>query len=204
MLWRVSPGRSRRTPPTGFILPCQPILVDHPPAGAGWLHEIKHDGYRIIACKEGSRVTLWSRHGTNFTDRLPKIAEAVCSLAAESALIDGEAVAFRPDGHSDFATLRTKAGSARACLVAFDLLNLNGEDIRHRPLEERRAALSPLVAGVDGILFSDALVADGALVFAKACELGLEGIVSKRAGSRYLSGNSRQWVKSKNPDFERT
>ena len=100
--------------------------------------------------------------------------------------------------------LRTKAGSARACLVAFDLLNLNGEDIRHRPLEERRAALSPLVAGVDGILFSDALVADGALVFAKACELGLEGIVSKRAGSRYLSGNSRQWVKSKNPDFERT
>jgi bifunctional non-homologous end joining protein LigD len=140
----------------------------------------------------------------NFTDRLAKVAEAVCSLAAESALIDGEAVALRPDGHSDFATLRTKAGSARACLVAFDLLNLNGEDIRHRPLEERRAALSPLVAGVDGILFSDALVADGALVFAKACELGLEGIVSKRAGGRYLSGNSRQWVKSKNPDFERT
>ena len=125
-------------------------------------------------------------------------------MAAESALIDGEAVALRPDGHSDFATLRTKAGSARACLVAFDLLNLNGEDIRHRPLEGRRAALSPLIAGVDNILFSDALVADGALVFAKACELGLEGIVSKRAGSRYLSGNSRQWVKSKNPDFERT
>jgi bifunctional non-homologous end joining protein LigD len=140
----------------------------------------------------------------NFTDRLAKVSEAVCSLAAESALIDGEAVALRQDGHSDFAILRTKAGSARACLVAFDLLNLNGEDIRHRPLEERRAALSPLVAGVDGILFSDSLVADGALVFAKACELGLEGIVSKRAGGRYLSGNSRQRVKSKNPDFERT
>ena len=111
----------RRTPPAGFILPCQPLLVAKPPAGSGWLHEVKHDGYRIIARKEGSRVTLWSRYGTNFTDRLPKIAEAICSLAAESALIDGEAVAVRPDGHSDFAALRTKAGSARACLVAFDL-----------------------------------------------------------------------------------
>jgi bifunctional non-homologous end joining protein LigD len=124
-------------------------------------------------------------------------------LAADSALIDGEAVTFRSDGHSDFAALRTKEGSARAWLVAFDLLNLNGEDLRQRPLEERRAALSQLVAGVAGILFSDALVAEGALVFAKACELGLEGIVSKRAGSRYRSGTSRQWLKSKNPAFMR-
>jgi hypothetical protein len=130
MLWRISPRRSRRTPPAGFILPCQPLLVDRPPIGQGWLHEVKHDGYRIIACKEGSRVTLWTRHGTNFTDRLPKIAEAVCSLAADSALIDGEAVAFRSDGHSDFAALRTKAGSARACLVAFDLLNLQRRGFR--------------------------------------------------------------------------
>ena len=203
MLWRVSPGRSRRAPPVGFILPCQPVLVPKPPAGLGWLHEVKHDGYRIIARKDGSRVTLWSRYGTNFTDRLPKIAEAICSLAAESALIDGEAVAVRPDGHSDFAALRTKVGSARACLVAFDLLSLNGEDFRQHPIEERRAALSPLVAGVDCILFSDALVAEGGLVFVKACEMGLEGIVSKRAGSRYSSGNSRNWMKSKNPAFVR-
>jgi len=111
-----------------------------------WLHEVKHDGYRIIARKDGSRVSLWSRYGTNFTDRLPKIAEAVCSLAADTALIDGEAVAVRPDGHSDFAALRTKTGSARACLVAFDILTLNREDFRQRPIEERRAALSPLVA----------------------------------------------------------
>jgi hypothetical protein len=78
MLWRTSPRRSRRLPPAGFILPCKPLLVDRPPAGSDWLHEIKHDGYRIIARKEGSRVTLWSRHGTNFTDRMPKIAEAGC------------------------------------------------------------------------------------------------------------------------------
>ncbi len=107
-------------------------------------------------------MTLWSRHGTNFTDRLPKVAEAICSLAADSALIDGEAVTFRSDGHSDFAALRTKAGSARAWLVAFDLLSLNGADLRQRSIEERRAALSPLVAGVDNVLFSDALVAEGA------------------------------------------
>jgi bifunctional non-homologous end joining protein LigD len=204
MLWRTPSPRSRRLPPAGFILPCQPLLVGRPPAGLGWLHEVKHDGYRILARKEGSRVTLWSRHGTNFTDRLPKIAEAICSLAVESVLLDGEAVAARPDGHSDFAALRTKAGSARACLVAFDLLNLNGEDFRQRPIEDRRAALSPLVAGVDCILFSDALVAEGALVFAKACEMGLEGIVSKRAGSLYRSGTSRGWLKSKNHAFVRT
>jgi bifunctional non-homologous end joining protein LigD len=190
MLWRTPSPRSRRLPPAGFILPCQPLLVGRPPAGLGWLHEVKHDGYRILARKEGSRVTLWSRYGTNFTDRLPKIAEALCSLAVESVLLDGEAVAARP-------------GSARACLVAFDLLNLNGQDFRQRPIEDRRAALSPLVVGVHCILFSDALVAEGALVFAKACEMGLEGIVSKRASSLYRSGASRNWLKCLNPDFQR-
>jgi bifunctional non-homologous end joining protein LigD len=203
MLWRVPPKRFRRPPPAGFIEPCRPLLVDKPPTGLGWLHEIKHDGYRIIACKDGSRVTLWSRYGTNFTDRLPVVAEAICSLAIKSALIDGEAVVFHPDGHSDFAALRTKAGSARACLVAFDLLTLNGKDLRQQPIEKRRGALFPLVAGVHGLMFSDALVEHGTLVFAKACEMGLEGIISKRAGSRYSSGNSRQWVKSKNPYFLR-
>ena len=164
---------------------------------------MKHDGYRIVARKQDERVTLWSRHGAKFTDKLPRIAEAVRGLAAEHALIDGEAVVFRPDGLSDFGALRTKAGGARACLIAFDLLNLNGEDLRQRPLEERREALSRLVAGADNIVFSEALAAEGAIVFAKACELGLEGIVSKRAGSRYWSGTSRSWVKAKNPEFQR-
>ena len=108
-----------------------PSSPSRPPAWAGRMRSSTTDTGSSPARTEG-------RHGTNFTDRLPKIAEAVCSLAAESALIDGEAVALRPDGHSDFATLRTKAGSARACLVAFDLLTLNGEDFRQRPLEERR------------------------------------------------------------------
>jgi bifunctional non-homologous end joining protein LigD len=88
--------------------------------------------------------------------------------------------------------------------MAFDLVRLNGEDQRLRPIEARREALQRLVAGVNGILFSEALAADGAVVFAKACELGLEGIVSKRAGSFYKNGRSRNWLKAKNPDFVRT
>jgi bifunctional non-homologous end joining protein LigD len=100
----------------------------------------------------------------------------------------------------------TKRGGAQAALVAFDLLRLDGDDLRHRPLEKRREALMRLVAGrrADGILFSDALAEVGAIMFAKACELSLEGIVSKRAGSPYKSGPSRNWLKTKNPDFVRT
>ncbi len=135
---------------------------------------------------------------------MPRIAAAIGTLPAESALIDGEAVAFRPNGRSDFGALRTKAGGARACLVAFDLLGLDGEDVRQRPLEERRDKLARLIAGVDGVVFSEAIEAEGAVVFAHACKLGLEGIVSKRAGSLYRSGASRSWLKSKNPTFVRT
>jgi hypothetical protein len=174
----------------------------HPPALAGCMRSSTTDTVSLPARKEAERP-FGDPYGTYFTDRLPKVAEAVCSLAAESALIDGEAVAFRSDGHSDIAALCTKAGSARAFLVAFDLLNLNGEDFRQRPLEERRDDLSRVVHGVDNILFSEALSAEGALVFAKACRLGPEGIVSKRAGSQYRSGGTRQWLKSKNPAYLR-
>jgi bifunctional non-homologous end joining protein LigD len=112
MLWRTPPKRLRRPRQLDSSSRVSLASSTSRPLAWGWLHEVKHDGYRILARKDGIRVTLWSRYGTNFTDRLPKIAEAVCSLAAESALIDGEAVVFRPDGRSDFAGLRTKAGSA--------------------------------------------------------------------------------------------
>jgi bifunctional non-homologous end joining protein LigD len=149
-------------------------------------------------------AAVWSRRGTDFTDRFPAIAEAVCGLPVDQALIDGEAVVLRDDGSSDFGALLNKRGGARASLVAFDLLRRDGDDLRLWPIEARRGALLRLVAGVDGIQFSEALVAEGAVVFAKACELGLEGIVSKRAGSLYRSGRSRDWLKAKNPNFVRT
>jgi bifunctional non-homologous end joining protein LigD len=138
MLWRISP-RSRRRRPDGFVVPAQPALVARPPTGPMWIHEVKHDGYRLIARKDAGAVTLWTRHGTDFTDRLPRIAEAVRSLPVDSALIDGEAVVFRSDGHGDFAALRTKDGAERAAFVAFDLL---------RACQESTA----LRCGVDGVI----------------------------------------------------
>ena len=135
--------------------------------------------------------------------KLPRIAEAVRALPVDNALIDGEAVVFRRDGHSDFVALRTKAGGELASFVAFDLLSLEGRDLRQQPLEKRREALEQLVAGVDSIQFSRGLAGDGATVFAHACKLGLEGIVSKRVLSRYRSGTSRNWLKCLNPEFQR-
>ena len=204
VIWRAPASRWRRNPPVGFIHLCEPTLADLPPAGPGWLHEVKHDGFRILARKQGERVQVWSRRGADFTYRFPAIAEAVRGLNVDRALIDGEAVVLRNDGRSDFVALLTKRGGAQAMLVAFDLLRQEGEDLRLRPLEARREALKQLVAGVDRLLFSEALAADGAVMFAKACELGLEGIVSKRAGSFYRNGRSRNWLKIKNPNFVRT
>ena len=204
MFFKPSSRRSR-TPPTGFIRPAQPALVAKPPIGPDWTHEVKHDGYRLIALKEGPRMKLWTRHGTDFTDRFPRIAAAVRALPIERVLLDGEAVVFRSDGLSDFEGLLTKRGGERAALVAFDLLSLEGEDWRLRPLEERRKALSRIVAGdVGAIMLSQSIEADGAIVFAKACEMGLEGIVSKRAGSFYKSGPCRSWLKTRNSGFVRT
>jgi bifunctional non-homologous end joining protein LigD len=203
-VWRASPALWRRFPPPGFVRPCEPTLTDRPPAGAGWLHEVKHEGFRILARKLGERSMVWSRRGADFTHRFPTIAEAVRGLNVERALIDGEAVVLRDDGGSDFGALMTKRGGAQAVLVASDLLRLVGVDERLRPIEARREALMQLVDGVSGIVFSEALAAEGEVVFAKACELGLEGIVSKRAGSLYKSGRSRNWLKTKNPNFIRT
>jgi bifunctional non-homologous end joining protein LigD len=109
------------------------------------------------------------------------------------------------DRRSDFGTLLTNRGQAQASMMAFDLLRLAGDDLRHRPLVMRQGALARLIAGGGGgILCSEAVASEGAIVFAKARELGLEGIVSKRAGSPYQSGPSRKWLKTKNPDFVRT
>ncbi len=128
---------------------------------------------------------------------------AVGALPLENALLDGEAVVLLDDGHSDFEALKTTAGAARATLVAFDLLHLDDRDLRGNALEGRRAVLQGLVEGAENILFSEALSAEGALVFEGACRLGLEGIVSKRLGRPYRSGRSKEWVKTKNPDFQR-
>ena len=114
----VSPGATRRP---GFIEPSRPTLVAAPPAGPGWLHEMKLGGFRILTQKRGERVEVRSRRGALFNYRFPRIAKAVGALPVDNAMIDGEAVVFRSDGHSDFAALRTRAGGKQASFVAFDL-----------------------------------------------------------------------------------
>ncbi len=202
MPWTFTRKSPRGLSPAGFIPPALPTLVDSPPGGPQWVHEIKHDGYRLIARKERDAVRLSSRYGTDFTDTMNSIAASDASLPAESTVVDGEAVVLRGDGHSNFEALRTRA-AARATYVVFDLLLLGGRDLRQRPLEERRALLADLVADAEGVLFSEAISAEGDVVFDAACRMGLEGIISKRLGSPYQSGRTRFWLKTKNQQFVR-
>ena len=204
MLWRISPAGSRRTSPAGFIRPCQPLLVVRPPAGPGWLHEMKHDGYRLIARKAADRVTLWSRYGTDFTNKLPRIAEAVARLTVNNAVLDGEAVVFRPDGHSDFVALRTKAGGELASFVAFDLRNLEGRDLRQRPLEERRRGASKLVRR--GRRHSVQRSHGGrrrGRVHPRLQARPRGDCVKARLEAAITGGMSRNWLKRLNPEFQR-
>ena len=145
MLWRVSrPIRTRYKPP-GFVLPCQPALADRLPAGHGWQHEIKWDGYRIIARKEGVQVSLWARTGTDYTAYLDRIRAAIAALPIGAAVLDGEAVTFDREGQADFAGLRTSAGQTNDILIAYDLLEVDGQDIRRSPLQDRRKRLERLL-----------------------------------------------------------
>ncbi len=186
------------------IAPAQPTLRHAPPRGDGWVYEIKHDGYRIVAVRNGEAVHLWSRSGRDWADSLPGIRDALLSLLAAEFIIDGEAVAIGPDGLPDFHGLRSRDGRSRAVLYAFDLLSLDGDDLRRRPLLERKAALARLIAGVDDRLrYVEHLAGDGPTIFAHASALGLEGIVSKRADLSYTNGATRDWIKTRNPAYGR-
>ena len=163
------------------------------------MHEIKHDGYRLIARRTDDRVRLYTRRGFNWADRYPRIVEALRFLRVRSITIDGEAVWCSRDGRSDFDKLRSGAHDSHVFLYGFDLIELDGEDLRPAPLEERKGKLEKLLARGDGIRFSEHLDGDGATIFEHACKLGLEGIVSKRRDLPYRSGRCKAWIKIKNP-----
>ena len=187
-------------PLPAWIKPCLPTLVDKPPAGPQWVHEIKWDGYRVSAYVADGKATIRTRNGHDWTARFPVIAAAVCALKVRSAVIDGEAVILDDHGRSSFAELQAdldRHGSRRAVLYAFDLLFLNGEDLRQKPLEERRLALGSLIPTRSAILMSEEFSGAGADLFKIACENELEGIVSKRLDRAYHSGRSRDWLKTK-------
>jgi len=164
------------------------------------VHEIKHDGYRLIVRKDGRRVRLFTRRGFEWSDRYPAITVALQMLRARSATIDGEAVYCRKDGLSDFDKLHSHAYNEDVLLYAFDLLELNGDDLRKESLERRKGRLERLLAsGGWGLRFVEHMDGDGPIIFRHACKLKLEGIVSKRKDLGYRSGPSRIWLKTKNP-----
>ena len=169
------------------------------------MHEIKHDGYQLMARPNAVGVRLLARNGHAWTGRYPLIVQAVDALAVTSCLIDGEAVACNDGGLAVFERLRGRRHEAGVFLYAFDLIELNGTDLRHEPLQFRKATLaSVLVKAGPGIRFNEHLECDDReTVFRHACKLGLEGIVSKRKNSRYVSGRSQDWLKSKNPHARR-
>jgi bifunctional non-homologous end joining protein LigD len=190
-----------RALPAGFIAPCLPTSSPQPPSGEEWLHEIKHDGFRVIARKSGELIKLYSRPGNDFTDRFPLIVEALARLRPRSCIVDGEAVACGEDGIASFDRIRYRRYDEGVFLYAFDLIELDGDDLRRDPLAVRKATLASLLArAAPGLRFNEHLdTEDGPLVFAHACSMGLEGIVSKRRNSPYRSGRSLDWIKSKNP-----
>src|SRR5438105_4842031 len=168
MLRRVADRR-----PSGFIEPCRPSKASRPPSGALWVHEIKHDGFRLMVRREGSRVRGFTKGGYDWADRFPAIVDAASRLKAQSFLIDGEAVVRRPDGLSDFDALRYRRRDYNVTLVAFDLIELQGEDLRDWPLEHRKQHLAKMLArGGVPITYNEHLNHDGPKVFEHACRLG--------------------------------
>jgi bifunctional non-homologous end joining protein LigD len=183
-----------------FIEPCLPSPAKQPPAGSDWIHEIKHDGFRIMARRDAAGVRLISRHGNDFTARFPLAAAAVASLPAHSFLLDGEAIVTDAKGLAVFDLIRRQRHSGDAVLIAFDLIELEGEDLRGATIEHRKQKLAKLVRGPHpGIVLNEFFEGDGDILFKHACKLGCEGIVSKRLGSPYRSGRSKHWLKVKNP-----
>jgi bifunctional non-homologous end joining protein LigD len=186
--------------PSGFVEPCRPSKATAPPSGPEWVHEIKHDGFRLMVWREGSRVRCFTRGGFDWADRFPAIVEAASCLRPQSFLIDGEVIVCRPDGLSDFDALRYRRDRYSATLVAFDLIQLQDDDLREEPLLKRKQRLSKMLGNGGGaIAYNEHLEHDGPAVFEHACRLGLEGIVSKRLDAPYRSGPSKTWLKSKNP-----
>jgi bifunctional non-homologous end joining protein LigD len=183
-----------------FVAPQLAQLREAPPDGDNWLHEIKFDGYRIIAVINGGRVRLFTRNKQDWTKRYARTASVLSSLKLGDCTLDGELVALDDKGQGSFSQMQQQADNPSIELVyyVFDLLNDHGVDIRTLPLAERKARLASLIGqGTEYIRYSDHIIGDGAEVAASACSMKLEGVISKRADAQYSSGRGPMWVKSK-------
>ncbi|HEU4617936.1 MAG TPA: DNA ligase D [Gammaproteobacteria bacterium] len=198
------PG-ARRAPPPPTLAPQLATRVEEAPRGDGWVHEIKFDGYRLIAWVEGRDVRLRSRNGKDWTERFPHLAAALGDLDLGSAVLDGELVALQSDGTSSFRQLQEALASKRSGSLiyeVFDLPHLDGYDLADVELVARKAALKELLAsrGVNNrgrVRYVPHFEGKGGELYDEVCQLGLEGIMSKRRVSRYRSGRTTDWLKVK-------
>jgi bifunctional non-homologous end joining protein LigD len=184
-----------------FVAPELALQSETPPPGKEWLHELKLDGYRIQARKDGKRVQLLTRKGLDWTHRMKTIAGLVAELPVEKAILDGEVVVLAENGSTSFADLQAafqEGVKKPLTYFVFDLLHLNGHSLRGLALGSRKNILAKVVDGSDEFLrFSEHIEGGGGEVFKRACELHAEGIISKRAASEYASGRSGDWLKLK-------
>ncbi|PBC09220.1 ATP-dependent DNA ligase [Mesorhizobium sp. WSM3859] len=182
-----------------FIKPMEPELVEQPPKGDGWSHEVKFDGYRTQLIKDEDGIRLYTKTGIDWTNKYRPTTVEAAKLKAESFIIEGEMIVTNDAGLSDFHALRSAITRRPQdlYLVAFDLLHLNGHDLRDMPLSDRREVLQALIPAGGHIQFSEALPGTGDAVYHLACEANLEGIVSKRLDSVYRSGSTMNWRKIK-------
>src|SRR5262245_14166297 len=200
MLQRVRNSRSQpQNTPAAFIVPCRPIVASKPPSGSGWAHELKHDGYRLQIHIRDGRVRLYTMNGADWSKRYPLIVESAARING-AAIIDAEVVWIGSDGVADFDALHSRLNDRAAVALAFDLLALDGEDLRRKPFSERKAALRKILKRTRrGIQYVEHAEGDGRQMFKAVCKIGLEGIVSKKLNAPYRAGPSRTWVKVKNP-----
>ncbi|MGI8770954.1 MAG: DNA ligase D [Acidobacteriaceae bacterium] len=186
-----------------FVPPQLASQVSKPPGGADWLHELKLDGYRMQGHLAGGKVKLLTRRGLDWTHRMPALAEALKSVPAKTAVLDGEVVVLDSKGLSSFADLQTafQEGHRRQLTYyVFDLLHVNGRSTRELPLDERKEKLAELLSALDPtgeVRYGDHVESRSEEMYAAACELGAEGVVSKKRDSRYISGRSASWLKIK-------
>jgi bifunctional non-homologous end joining protein LigD len=185
-----------KAPLPGFTEPALATSIEKVPAGERWIHEIKFDGYRVQVHLANEAVKIFTRRGNDWTKRFKRVAHDAWRIKAASAVVDGEIVVPAADGTTDFSVLQNelKGSSKTIVLVAFDLIYLNGQDIRREPLVRRKAELKKIIAGTD-VQFSESFEIEGREMFAHACKLGLEGVVSKVRDSAYASGRGNNWVK---------
>ncbi|HWK65414.1 MAG TPA: non-homologous end-joining DNA ligase [Rhizobiaceae bacterium] len=191
-----------KSPPLAYIEPMMPTLVDKPPEGDRWFHEIKYDGYRTQIILSGDQARAYTRRGHDWTDKYWRLVDAARELFGRDIHIDGEVIVQDSAGKPDFGNLRSSimSGGDHLILYVFDLLSLEGQDLRRRRCLDRRSLLADLFEGVSPtcpLQMSESYEGSGSELFAAADQMGLEGIVSKLRDSTYQSGRTSDWLKTK-------